>query len=161
MVSRAHIDAMVQLAIEGPRDSNRRWDVFSYDARPLTSKTTHAQRRELGIEVRPENASVIGQMLAAENARSLRYRYDDDADDDMVAEWADAGYAYRRHHRKLTAHEGMGAIACYEYQACEAPEWHGSEAQQFCRELMRALVGFVYDTSHTWDVREEWLNEIT
>ena len=35
--------------------------------------------------------------------------------------------------------ETLNAIDCYEYQACEHPEWAGSTAQRYCEALRRHM----------------------
>lgn len=34
----------------------------------------------------------------------------------------------------------LKAVGCYEYQACEAPDWEGSDAQRICQKLTKALI---------------------
>ena len=36
--------------------------------------------------------------------------------------------------------ELLKALACYEYQSCEAPDWEGSSAQRLCRVIERELI---------------------
>lgn len=80
-------------------------------------------------------------MLLAENVASVRYRYADSNPDDMVPSWILAeGYEFTDPHVEMTPVEVIKAVRCYEYQACERPEWRASEAYQFCKALTDAMI---------------------
>jgi hypothetical protein len=91
-------------------------------------------------------------MLATENARSVGYRYDDASD--MIAPWVYA-YEYRASDRRPTIVQALQALRCYEYQACEHPEWMTSAAFAWCTDLRaqlcRHLPGMDTADGWTWD----------
>ncbi len=89
-------------------------------------------------EAQPERASEVGFMLLAENLRSVLYRYG--GDETMRPEWAREPYTWRDPGYRLTVAEALKALDCLEYQSCEHPGWHDSEAAQFAEALRRALV---------------------
>jgi len=75
----------------------------------------------------------VGQMLLDANVASVNYRYGED--DESLA------YVYRPpQHSTWTAPELLNAVHCYEYQACERPDWQASEAHAFCRALEHRLI---------------------
>ena len=77
----------------------------------------------------------VGQMMLAENRRSVDYLYDER---EPIPD-----YAFRRV-------DGIGeaipwgqvalAIECFDYQACETPDWKESEAYAFCVALKDRLL---------------------
>jgi hypothetical protein len=158
MVDRPHIDALVELAIAGPSGV----PVAPHNAwTPLV----YFSGLHLGWPARHEvtwaEADACGRMLAAANALSLRTAYMDADACGMVPEWAN-GDAYTHTatrftpHRRPTAVEGLYLIDRYEYQACEAREWHNSQAAAFCAELRRHLVMRLpgYDRCRAWTGKE-------
>lgn len=83
--------------------------------------------------VKRANASLIGQGLIAANWRSLHARYNDELpplDDDLVL-----GYELPAELPKLQPSAIYSCTACFQYQACEYTEWHGSGAQTFTLAL--------------------------
>jgi hypothetical protein len=93
--------------------------------------------------------SEVGQMLDAENVRSLAYRYrDDDPPGESEFEYADPG-------RVLTPGEVFKALDHYEYQSCESPNWRQTEAYAFCRALRETACRFVDGYAEApWGFRE-------
>ena len=95
------------------------------------------------------NASEVGDMLVRECVRSVHYRYDDSEElpgpDD--AYWTEP-YRFPTYVRMGPGPAAWLAkqIACYEYQACEHPEWDGSEAHALCEamrlQILRTLPGY-------------------
>lgn len=84
-------------------------------------------------ELTDTTATTIGQMLLDANVASVNYLY--------TVEQAVAVYRYavpRR--REWSTVEILKALACYQYQACEAPDWEGSYAQTLCRTMERELI---------------------
>ena len=47
----------------------------------------------------------------------------------------------------------LKAISCYEYQSCEHPGWHTSEARQFCSVLRDHMISMLpgYDDAQ-WEI---------
>jgi hypothetical protein len=102
IVSRAHIDVLVQALAEG----------------------------EHVTDVDPDE---IGRELWRENLASVADRYPNDRDGDRPgpADFRDAdvdAYEYRRPRNKPNLQGLLHAVACYEYQSCEHPEWGASRA---------------------------------
>jgi hypothetical protein len=128
IVDKVHIDVLVSLAIQGRTPSRLRW---------YHDDTSH--------EARWDNADDVGRMLWRENLASVAYRYPDDTSGKRPGpcDLADAdieAYTHAAHGYQLTPVEGLQAIRGYEYQACEHPGWHGSEAYAFCDALRRCLI---------------------
>lgn len=131
IVGKAHIDALVQAGLTFSRHDRMRWY--------LPASGTQRCYRELDHTT----ANAVGKMLWAENIASVRHRYPD-----VSATLEDApgpvgltpfevnGYTFPVFSaRKLSAVETLKAVACYEYQSCEHPEWETSEAKAFCEAL--------------------------
>lgn len=79
-----------------------------------------------------DNAETIGQILLDENVRSVNHRYEEDE----LHVYSHAAPSDKR----WTPLEILSAITCYEYQACETPEWSNSEAYAICSALRDTLV---------------------
>jgi len=162
IVSKAHIDALVDAAIASQSDRLSWYDTDitglwgdcgSYEE---YSAILASHRHEATIE----EVDRIGRMLWGENLKSVQARYPDDAsgdrpgpigltDDDI--ESYTHGLFYMR--RPLPAVAVLKAINCYEYQSCEHGGWPRSEAKYFCdalkERMIRRLPG--YDDAE-WEV---------
>ncbi len=157
MQDKAHIDALVALAVRGPQEASGspdqawlgvRW-IGDPDANPMD-----VQRAEY------YDADRIGVMLWAENVASVQARYPDTIDSGeypgrigfTLHDVAD--YTWPMRTPRLTAAEGLKALDGYEYQSCEHDGWHTSEAYRFCEALRRVLVGHVpgYSEADTWAI---------
>ena len=104
--------------------------------------------------LRTTNATTVGSMLLAENARSVAYRYDEN---DLDVELDQAGiYTFRSLPATPNPVLVLKAIDCYEHQSCERPDWENTEAHAFCdalrRRLIRSLAG--YDDAPAWEVHD-------
>lgn len=77
----------------------------------------------------------IGQMLWAENHRSVNNRYCDS----LMAN-ATPIYVHKEETIPLNHAQILKAIACLEYQSCEHEGWMGSQAQQFLDRLRQFVV---------------------
>jgi hypothetical protein len=150
VVGKAHIDALVTLAIQGPSDAAYgHWSPLPWSARPVTvamsAEHRAAARRSAGHGI----ADRIGAMLWLENILSVYYSYEDaglsDCDNPREYQWQPSN-------PRPTALEGLKAIQCYEYQSCEHLGWQGSEAYQFCQALRNALVFSLPG----WDEAKGW-----
>ncbi len=95
-------------------------------------------------------AAACGQMLWDENVRSVRHRYPGELE---LPGPIDCDYQYGRHNLAWGFRLGgdlslqvLRMLACYEYQACETPDWRDTEAYAFCRNLqahaIRNLPGY-------------------
>lgn len=97
-------------------------------------------------------ADRVVRMLRTENVRSLAHRYPEHPED-----WADlAVLSYPptlAFTKEPTPVEVLKTIACYEYQSCEHPEWHESEARAFCGSLRLEAIHHLpgYDDAAGWD----------
>jgi hypothetical protein len=176
MVSKAHVDALVELALAGPSDRRHGGPGWAWN--PFVYYTGLHQDRPERHQVTWLEADECGRMLAAANALSVRTLYLNA--DGMVPEWADGErYCHTGIHftpyRRPTAVEGLYLIQRFEYQACEARGWHRSQAAAFCDTLRRVLIRFLpgFDQCHDWTGREvmdgvtaavrqvEWANKET
>lgn len=131
--AKEHIDVLVALAQDGPRGRTVSPDHAWYGPR----WTHNGQTVSLPDFASPD---AIGQMLADEVVRSVSYRYPDDTPETLPGHHFDQSYTFTRQPYRLTAVEGLAAVTCYEYQACEHPTWEASEAFAFCDSLRRALI---------------------
>ena len=147
IVSRAHIDALIEVAIRGPRDKQSRW---------------YAPRNVALAE-----ADHVGRMLWLENHKSVAYRYPTTIGEDLPSPigltLADIeGYTFSPHGylnwmngaHQLSIAGALKAIHCLEYQSCEHPGWGESEAYRFLQDLKHSLIGVLpgYDEAD-WEIR--------
>ena len=82
----------------------------------------------------------VAEMLTAENAASVGFRYSHDKE--MVGFSAEAirtRPAFARVQVSLV--QLLKAIDCYEYQSCEHEGWGESPAREFCDSLRKAAIG--------------------
>lgn len=80
-----------------------------------------------------DTADEVGAMLLAENVRSVGHRYNELT---VVPD-----YVYRAPAvRTWTPTELLSALACYEYNACEHPDWKTSQAYAFVDALRAKLI---------------------
>jgi hypothetical protein len=76
------------------------------------------------------DANQIGEMLHAENVKSVNYRYGETTEPDVaMCEWA----AFH----PFSQVQIIKAARCLHYQSCEHPGWETSDA---CR-LLEAIIG--------------------
>ena len=96
------------------------------------------RRRELTLET----ANQVGAMLAAENRRSVDHRYNETEMEDFYTftRYPGSGDSVAPGTPQLDPVQVLKAIACYEYQSCEHPEWETSEAHEFCIMLRHATI---------------------
>lgn len=166
LVDKRHVDVLVALALHGPRGGTVSPDTVWHeprwaenDPRDCASwqdvtwrRASHMSTTDLLSRADLCAADELGDLLWAENAASLRYRYSD-SDDMFPTEYAH-GYAYERPSYIPTAVEGLHAIACLEYQSCEHPEWQDSEACRFLASLQGSLIAALdgyRDAPWEWD----------
>lgn len=132
VVSRAHIRFLVDAAMcfRADRHGPFRW-YHAGESHLLTRETEDA----------------TGLMLWNENVKSVSYRYQGESEETLPGPCYDGPrYGYEHPCRGETLHKSikptdvLKAIACYEYQTCEHPEWPESEAQTFCRTLRDAAI---------------------
>lgn len=80
-------------------------------------------------DYRPDRCS-IGQSLLNQNYKSVNYRY------------RESEYPHDFHYTDLDINEGMllGCIDCYEYQACETPDFFNSPIHTCLLRLKQAIL---------------------
>ncbi len=154
MVGARHIDALMTAGIEllGNSWGRLRWLAPATEYAegthergepwgPNAIEECNKRRRELTVFT----AGRTGAMLLAENRRSVDHRYDEHEEEEP--------YTYNRFERRLSPVEVLKAIACYEYQSCEHPEWQESEAHAFCEAFRHAMIGKLpgYDEA-AWEI---------
>lgn len=96
----------------------------------------------------PETADSTLLMLYAANVASVNFRYAGKADE------PDSFPRYRHSDRHdLNPVKVLKALACYEYQSCEHPDWPHSEAFDFCASLRKAAINALpgYDEAN-WSI---------
>ena len=83
-----------------------------------------------GIYLGEDKSSLIKEELRLENMASLWARYPNDADlfwKDRSSEGFNQIYPHQ-----VTMGQVLGALSCYEYQACESKDWENSFAYALC-----------------------------
>ena len=136
IVDKVTIDLLVSAAMDSV-PAYGHYGAFSY-YNPFG--TDSADRRH---EVTRATATKTGAMLLTECIKSVAYRYNDEPLEDLpgpATVTRPEYYAWTDHRIKLTPAEIAGTIGCFEYQSCEHPEWHTSDAQAFCHELREAVL---------------------
>lgn len=153
IVDNAHVDALVELALCGPKEHLRdssagAWPPFYW----------HEDDTESGIvrtlELTPEACDQTGSMLIRECIASVACHYPDllwpelpgpvpnpDPDEYVFPlEIAFSGVF------RPTTIEGLKILDCYECQSCGHAGWRDSSAERFCQvlrgRLIRALPGY-------------------
>lgn len=91
-------------------------------------------------------ADLVGQMLLDECVHSVSHRYQDDGITKLSgptnAYWL-VPYKYQAGLHLPTPVVILKAIACYEYQSCEHPEWETSKAKAFCETLRKIIISWL------------------
>lgn len=95
-------------------------------------------RRGHYVNAKPEQADELGRMMQAENLRSYQARYRGKPVD--VVPYAHKPMQWRAADSVAMLHKVREALDCFEYQACEAHDWHASEAASLCNAVRRKLL---------------------
>lgn len=91
----------------------------------ITALAVYAARNRVAGHT---DARAVGEILLAENARSVNYRYGEaNTPRFELCEWA-AFHPFSRA-------QIVKAAACLDYQSCEHPGWEGSEAWKIVRAI--------------------------
>ena len=89
-----------------------------------------------GIYYTLKHAPLIKEELRLENAASLWARYPDDGD--IMAGHSRAKFR-PIYPDQATIAQALGALRCYEYQACESENWENSYAYAICQSIKAIL----------------------
>ena len=87
-----------------------------------------------------EEANRVGQMLWDENIKSVSYRYPNEPRESLPGPTRESFiYEFQAHAANPPIEPIQTLKACdgYEYQSCEHPGWHTSEAKAFIDSLRR------------------------
>src|ERR1700678_1161010 len=120
VVSHHHIDLLVSAAID---------HAVSFKSLDIGALETATEN----------NAQALGLMLWTENVRSVVYRYNL-AGSEEERDYLSALTAYRfRRYSNVRASAAASALACYDYQACECPDYRETVAAFFVSRLEQAV----------------------
>lgn len=76
------------------------------------------------------NRGELGQILLAENYRSVNHRYSEELEAET--------YTYSRY--TVKTFEALQYLSCLEYQSCETPDWERTQAFRLCARLRANMV---------------------
>ena len=95
-----------------------------------------------------DNAPKVAAILKAENIRSVNAKYGENDNPAYVFE-------YDRNAYKRPMGNIIGALDCYEYQACETDDWHESLAHEIVQGLRKHLLKTLAeaDGTYTWGIQ--------
>lgn len=95
-----------------------------------------------------ENAPKVAAILKAENIRSVNAKYGDNENPAYVFEYDPTA-------RKRPMGNIIGALDCYEYQACETDDWHTSMAHEIVQGLRKHLLKTIAEAedTYTWGIK--------
>lgn len=143
ILSQEHIDCLVDAALTALHNSG-----FSY---------YHNGERH---PVDPFNIDDLGRMLWRENIKSVAYRYQERTENNTLPGPIPTPDPESYHHEHIPYLVNpvvvLKAIACYEYQTCEHPEWEESAACAFCEALRSRMIYLLpgYEEAPGWDITD-------
>jgi hypothetical protein len=148
-VNRDTIDLMVSVLIEWGGPGGRSPYIYTFGALPTDDELLEETEGRGGHHVTRathSTADALGRELIDANVKSLTARYSDGVE---MCGYYSEGYTWRR----VTSDEAsiaraMGAVKCYQYQACEYDEWRTSFAHELSARVMDKLVDMI---SEGWD----------
>lgn len=118
-VSTHHIDVLVSAAI----------DLEAYSGPPRIERVTL------------QRATTVGQMLLAENLKSMLARYPRIAGtDEAIGYQATVDDYQHRYYPGVRLTAAAHAVSCFDYQACEDPDYDRSQARGFVDALRQAIL---------------------
>ena len=143
IVNDVHVHALLSAGLShGPRRGILRWQApeseepageQDYQAGEPWGATSVATATRRSRELTVETADSVGLMLLAQNYASVNFRYESKEDEPLYRFTRLAGYP--------DPVIVLKALGCYEYQACETPDWEQTEAQAFCQALRKRMIG--------------------
>lgn len=119
----------------------RREDLWVYMSEDILPPRGEIQFERGGNYYGERFSALIKEELRLENMASLWARYPKDAN--LFWEGITPQAFKRIHADQATIGEALGALACYEYQACESENWKKSFAYELCRAIRKALCQMV------------------
>lgn len=144
-VDETHIDVLISAALQRDHGDTLSWIhgnvEWSGDYDAYRAAINAAKR-----EVTRANAGTWGATLVAENRRSVNYRYEEDEIEEP--------YEFTEYAGHFNPAKILAAISCYEYQACEHPEWKTSEAKSFCEALRHRMIRQLPGYQGVWEVTD-------
>lgn len=87
-----------------------------------------------------EPLQTLGQRLKDENAANLYHLYGDRADDSPETWIGPFEPCRHAHHARVEPVAMLKAIACYEYQCCDRPEWKDSDVRSLLSRMRSAAI---------------------
>ena len=125
----------------------RREDLWVYVSEDTLPPRGNLHFERGGNYYRDSDSSLIKEELRLENQASLWARYPNDADDF----WKDRKPARFRpvYSDHATIGQALGALACYEYQACESENWEKSFAFAICKSIRKLLCQMI--SGDSWE----------
>ena len=113
VVSDTHIDALVSAGL-----------AFARPTEPMAWYHAGPDSMERAYQLRPDNQTEVGAMLLAANHTSVNLLYGE-----RTA--TESAYSFRRLAGVPDPVVVLKALACFEYQSCEHPDWATSQARRF------------------------------
>lgn len=94
------------------------------------------------------NSAEVAKILMDANVKSVNERYNDETPHEYEFE-------YLPQARKRPIGNIIGALDCYEYQACEAGDWNESNALEIVQALRKHLLKTIaeQDGTYTWGIK--------
>lgn len=95
-----------------------------------------------------ENSSKVAAILMAENVKSVNAKYGDNEQPAYAFE-----YLPQAHKRPVG--NIIGALDCYEYQACETSDWDTSNAHDIIAGFRKHLLKVIAESegTYTWGIK--------
>ena len=115
----------------------RRDDLWVYVGEDTLPPRGELQFERGGNYYASQHSRLIKEELRLENQASLWARYPNDADDFWAGATPQPFSPIPSH--KATVAQALGALACYEYQACESENWQNSFAFALCKAIRKSL----------------------
>jgi hypothetical protein len=135
LVSETHVDLLIEYAIatSGSPFHSVQWrsEMPPDDPRALAGEWRELDRNA-EVDIAGDGVTLAdhaARLLLCENLRSVRYRYpDEDAYPEGGYDVAAQTHRFTRTGYVLSDAEAVRACDCIEYQSCEHPDYHESEA---------------------------------